>query len=127
MNKEQIKKAADEYADGIIDYHNFQVNFNEDNYDAGRVHAIDEFVPKAFEDGAQWRINSVWHDNKMLPKVDKQIIIQVSGKIDIAKRIYENSGLIVINRTVDMTPFGNVTKWAYIEDLFPITIKAKEQ
>lgn len=78
---------------------------------------------QAFEAGAEWRINSVWHDNKELPEVDKPIIVQVMGKVDIARRIYKDSGLIIINRTVDMTPFGNVTKWAYIEDLLPVTIK----
>ena len=46
MKKEDIEKAAEEYEDSLT------YSSVKEQYD----------VQKAFEAGAKWRINSVWHD-----------------------------------------------------------------
>ena len=64
MKQEQIEKAAREFTDNLIAENHFDVNYEEDNYEAGRNNALCEFGVDIFKDGAAWRINSVWHNSK---------------------------------------------------------------
>jgi len=48
MKREQIEKAAELYTQEIIDSNTFDVNYEEDNYDAGTLHATSEVCPMAF-------------------------------------------------------------------------------
>ena len=63
----------------------------------------------AFENGAKWRINSVWHDATEKPKLGELIIVEVYGKIwdygkyDVCDTIHPKA------------------RWAYIKDLIPNT------
>ena len=41
MKQEQIEKAAREFTDNLIAENHFDVNYEEDNYDAGSIHATD--------------------------------------------------------------------------------------
>ena len=62
---------------------------------------------RGFRDGAQWRINSVWHDANEKPKIGELIIVEVYGKIwdygkyDVCDTIHPKA------------------RWAYIKDLIP--------
>lgn len=56
MKQEQIEKAAREFTDNLIAENHFDVNYEEDNYDAGSIHATDEVGVYAFTRGAEWRI-----------------------------------------------------------------------
>lgn len=51
---EEIEKAAKAYTQKIIDSNSFEVNYEEDNYDAGSLHATSEICPMAFKAGAKW-------------------------------------------------------------------------
>lgn len=62
MNIEQIKQAAAEYRNDVLCDAALEVNYEEDNYDTGYRDCIVEGIPKAFAEGAEWRINSVWHN-----------------------------------------------------------------
>ena len=55
MTREQIEKAAMEYAVRNSWYP------GETSYESD-IKAMEESFADAFKDGAQWRINSVWHD-----------------------------------------------------------------
>lgn len=62
-----------------------------------------------FKAGAEWRINSVWHDANEKPKIGELIIVEVYGKIwdygkyDVCDTIHPKA------------------RWAYIKDLIPNT------
>lgn len=97
MNKEVIEKAADNYA--------AKANPSYTNGDFDK-HAIAD----AFEHGAQWRINSVWHDaEKEMPKYGKHVVNEdwfdfVANDEKDMKRIMKHY------------PFK---RWAYVSDLLP--------
>lgn len=60
--QEQIEQAAKEYLADILDSTTFNVNYEEDNYDAGSLHATIEIAEQAFKAGVKFGINSVWRN-----------------------------------------------------------------
>ena len=98
MTKEDIKKAKAENAERIanIAY-------------SGCGHIGQDDLETVFENGAKWRINSVWHDATEKPKLGELIIVEVYGKIwdygkyDVCDTIHPKA------------------RWAYIKDLIPNT------
>lgn len=95
MTKEDIKKAATEYA-------------NEACRPLWRT-GYEQVCMVDFMEGAKWRINSVWHDATEKPKLGELIIVEVYGKIwdygeyDVCDTIHPKA------------------RWAYIKDLIPNT------
>lgn len=65
---------------------------------------------KSFEDGARWRINSVWHDASEKPNGNNKCLVElrIPGRRNPTYKLWtwgwENSF---------------VTRWAYIDDLLP--------
>lgn len=97
MTKEQIEKSGRDYALdqlGIVGL-------------PGRAEAM-----KAFISGAQWRINSVWHDTNELPKH--------SGYL---AALMDNGLMETLHYTVGIGFYAMQLKgyklWAYIDDLLP--------
>lgn len=99
MTREQIEKAAKE---------NASTHF-------GLINKEWWARKNGFEDGAQWRINSVWHDINEKPKEHKLVLIEddFCGEPDYG---------------VWQTPFPNwednivhfsSKRWAYLDDLLP--------
>lgn len=95
MTKEDIKKAATEYA-------------NEACRALWRT-GYEQVCMVDFMEGAKWRINSVWHDATEKPKLGELIIVEVYGKIwdygkyDVCDTIHPKA------------------RWAYMKDLIPNT------
>lgn len=89
MNKETIEKAARDYAE--------------------------QFYPcswdkiEGFKQGAQWRIDSVWHDAKKGKPNGMSVIL-----IDFANDAGEEYGLGVSSEDL-----VGAKRWAYISDLIP--------
>ena len=77
MKKEDIEIAACRYQGELIGsvINNTNVDCYEENYEAGRMHALSDYTEKIFIDGAKWRINSVWHDIKEMPENNRMILI----------------------------------------------------
>lgn len=96
MNKEQIEKAAAEYADK--------------NWPNGRFNCTSE---TSFTMGANWRINSVWHDVGEQPKRNEIYLVQM-GK-DGFDTFYDSENWESFSKDL------NIVRWAYIEDLLPNT------
>lgn len=97
MKREDIEKAAGDYSGSILGF--------TDNKSVMEKH-------KAFADGANWRINSVWHDaNEEPEKTDRYILIDSVSYDGI--RCYN----VICARHYDKHPFNE--RWAYIEDLLP--------
>lgn len=95
MKKEDIKKAAINYEE--------ELTYNpKDMYD-------DE---KSFIAGAEWRINSVWHNVSEKPKNGEMILALRSKYSPIICGPYNFDW----EETVEVFV---LKKWAYVEDLMP--------
>lgn len=107
MTKEQIEKAANDFADDRCQKRGcpkaYRLHFDFDRYD----------IEQSFESGANWRINSVWHDADEQPKRNEIYLVQM-GK-DGFDTFYDSKNWEVFKRDL------NITRWAYIEDLLPNT------
>lgn len=95
MKKEQIEKAANEFA--------------EREYEISDIDK--DALYKGFYWGANWYVNSVWHDASEQPKRNKVYLVQM-GK-DAFDTFYDSENWKVFKRDI------NITRWAYIEDLLP--------
>lgn len=100
MTREQIKNAADEFAE--MEY--------EINY-------IDrDALSKGFFHGSYWRIDSVWHDVSERPKFPgkvecvKFLLLRKNGKCDY---------FLISKCDWDDFIDEEFVKWAYIDDLLP--------
>lgn len=62
--KQTVEEAAYNYLQKILESSDFEINFEEDNYDAGARDAVLDVTERAYIAGAEWRINSVWHKTK---------------------------------------------------------------
>lgn len=69
-------------------------------------------IAQAFEDGANWRINSVWHDRSETPKFGCSIL----GITIFGDPIIDVPFGIEYDVDIDMS---NIKKWAYLKDLMP--------
>lgn len=69
-------------------------------------------IAHAFEDGAEWRINSVWHDKSEIPDLSQDVLIIFKNKIC--------SILIGAVHTLSELKHYDYTNWAYVKDLLPI-------
>ena len=95
MTREDIDKAAESYEDGLI------YSSIKDQCD----------IQKAFKDGANWRINSVWHDAREKPRRNKWYIAQIG-----------DNAFDTFTDSVNWKSYArslNIIRWAYIEDLIP--------
>ena len=95
MTREQIEKAAGEYSGSVLGFKDNPVVMNKH---------------KAFMDGAQWRINTVWHDvDKELPEYGRHVVNE--DWFDFVADDEKD-----LNRIMKKYPFK---RWAYIDDLLP--------
>ena len=93
---------------------------NEFAADPNNPGFVDRFIEhtKAAEWGANWRINSVWHDAAEEPERETAIIVLFSE---------ENHEMETVYYTYDspddcweeIKENHNFSKWAYVEDLLP--------
>ena len=94
MNKEMIEKAANVYIG------------HEPEIDEGIEVSM---IRSAFKDGANWRINSVWHTASEVPE-NKPALVEYPH--------WDGSyGYLIVLEPEDLA--GSITKWAYLEDLLP--------
>lgn len=100
MNRETIEKTAKEYAKDKYGGENAK------QYAIAQIHAGRD----GFIDGAQWRINSVWHDAETdIPRENEPII-------GITDKRWCYMGLCG-EAAKGICP--EMTKWAYVSDLMP--------
>lgn len=96
MTREQIAKAAGEYSGSVLGFKDNPVVMNNH---------------KAFMDGAQWRINSVWHDASEKPDKNQLVVFE-------CRKTYEKG--YSVNFGENYLLLKNVLlSWAYIKDLIP--------
>lgn len=99
MTREQIAKAAGAYSGSVLGFKDNPVVMNKH---------------KAFMDGAQWRINSVWHDlpNDLPQKENAWILLELifEGRLVYLPVEWVNDGEGAPKQAI---------RWAYIDDLRP--------
>lgn len=103
MNKEDIEKEA---ADSYIDMCTVKDNWDEEMYSDG------------FIDGANWRINSVWHDASDKPKENMLCLVKLASEDKLCFKVRKYN-IIQIKKWEGKDGFIDIVKWAYIEDLLP--------
>lgn len=105
MKREDIEKAAKEEADKLscLVYYGGSAISQED-------------VENAFVNGAEWRINSVWHDASEEPIKDEMILCA-----DDLGYMWQSDFMLdkVFDKWSDFVKFTQFTKWAYSCDLLP--------
>lgn len=107
MTKEDIDKAAENYEDGLI-YSSIKNQCD---------------IQKAFKEGANWRINSVWNDSSITPDPMQECLVLLNDPMREGFYIgrIENQGTnngkwnIYGYFTPSLHEF--VIRWAYIKDL----------
>jgi len=102
MEREEIEKAAGEYSGSVLGFKDNPVVMNNH---------------KAFMDGAEWRINSVWHDASEKPKFKGKVEKEMFMLFCNSKKY----GLMLISQDEwdDFVERGMFHKWAYVDDLLP--------
>lgn len=96
MTREQIEKAGRDYALdqlGIVGL-------------SGRAEAM-----KAFIEGAQWRINSVWHDASEKPDKNQLVLFE-------CRKTYGKGYSVNFGENYELMK-NVIVRWAYIIDLLP--------
>ena len=115
--KQNIDMAGKNFIDGFLESHidYTLINNEEDNYEAGRRDALFDFGADIFKAGADWRINSVWHDANEMPKKNDSYIA-VYNRYGIKTDFWSHYQGWEKYRRLD-----KVKKWAYLEDLLSTT------
>ncbi len=107
MTKEQIEKAAKEY---------FGLTDNSKEPDSRMKGAL----CIAFADGAEWRINAVWHRAFDFPVKEKLCLVEyIDPKGEVRIRVDWHSEY----EWAEMCHYDEVLRWAYIDDLLPTAQK----
>lgn len=111
MGNKDIEKAALKYkaklVEDVINYNN--INNEENNYEAGKAHALDDFIEDSFKEGVKWFISSMLHDIDEEPSMGRNIMV-------LFKRGGYASWLVSSGMAEDFKEF-NVIKWAHIDDV----------
>lgn len=94
-------------------------------YTIAQIHAFTD----GFLDGANWRINKMWHSTSEEPEVDRHCIIEVEAYEDDGTKYtdYVSSVWSTYGWTEDYLELierrsegqYKITRWAYVEDLLP--------
>lgn len=93
MKRKDIEKAAGDYSGSSLGF--------TDNNSVMAKH-------KAFVDGAEWRINIVWHDSTEKP---------MPGQLLLVRTLYGGYDLCYYGEYV----WNTVMTWSYVKDLIPNT------
>ena len=96
MTREQIERAAGEYSGSVFGFKDNPVVMNK---------------YKAFMDGSQWRINSVWHDASEKPDKNQLVLFE-------CRKTYGRGYSVNFGENYDLLK-NVVLKWAYVIDLLP--------
>ena len=92
MKREDIEKVADEFANK--------------EYEISDIDRIPLY--KGFYHGAEWRINSVWHNSKAeVPNVNTIVLVEKEDGSIWQYKVFAKSQMLGWKR------------WAYIKDLIP--------
>ena len=106
MTREQIEKAGRDYALDQLEIVGLP----------GRAEAM-----KAFVAGAEWRINSVWHDASEIPEANKRVLVCFENVIGeyAYYRIRAFKPNVLKKWNMGNFSLDKVLYWCYLDDLLP--------
>ena len=84
----------------------------------GQEEWVKDYGVSCFMDGARWRINSVWHDGTASCEARRKALV-----------LFKNGNAAVYKDLRDLSferLWGEVDKFAYLDDLLPDTRKEAE-
>lgn len=75
--KQAVEEAANDYLQKILEASDFEINFEEDNYDAGARDAVLDITERAYIAGAEWQAKQLsWISvEERLPEDNENIVI----------------------------------------------------
>lgn len=91
------------------------------------VKEVGDKVYNAFEEGASWRIESVWHDNSEMPSIgidkygcgkDCVVIPTFNRTIELCSVLFDD-GKYYFSAEREYYGKDEVERWAYLDDLLP--------
>jgi hypothetical protein len=100
MERDDIEKAATQHAN--------MIGWDHDPEETRGLFAY------SFEKGADWRINSVWHDVKELPENNTWFLAQIGNDCFDTFTMRVES-----DRWKQWCKGMNIIRWSYIKDLLP--------
>lgn len=103
MNRETINDKAQDYVSRL---------YAENEYPF-TVEDIETDVEEAFKDGAQWRINSVWHDAREIPDTGKHVLTNGKNRYSILWMYADPTNWR------EYVEDNKIECWAYLADLLP--------
>lgn len=104
--KQTLEEAAKGFAKSVID------SFGRGGVPSG-ISDIKEFIALGFENGSEWRINSVWHDASEVPE-ERRFCIYI-----LSDGTYGCGYYHIEDNTIWYARFADVVKWAYFQDITP--------
>lgn len=110
MKINEVRKAASDNAEKISN-----VAYS------GGGHIGQDDLETAFENGAEWRINSVWHDANEEPKYDEYFLYENAVHAYHVDGIYPSEDEPFVWN--DYVKDWGLIRWAYMKDLIPNTEK----
>lgn len=83
---------------------------------ASKDEVLTDFGSSCFIEGAQWRINSVWHDTCDIAEPGNDCLVEyMDGDGNVCIRIDRRSEYEWINAC----HYDKILRWAYVSDLIP--------
>ena len=104
MTREQIEKAANIE---MLSY------YADEEYPCDIKDIQSDFID-AFSRGAEWCINSVWHNNSIRPGEDCDVLVETKRGIEMDRYDFDYNEL---DNGTDWE--ADVIRWAYVDDLLP--------
>ena len=91
--KQTVEEAASAYLQKILESTDFEVNFEEDNYDAGSRDAVFDVTERAFIAGAEWQSKqSPWISVKeRLPEENKEYLVVLDNRVIYVAQYNKNN------------------------------------
>lgn len=120
MEREDIEKAAKDYSIGKTHFRRSVLKeVDADDYVLRKDNCREDFIT-----GAEWRINSVWHDAREKPDCYRFIVFlpkksTIGLKNPIMGILEENRIFISSRPGCILYRFYEMESWAYLDDLLP--------
>lgn len=132
--KQTVEETAYNYLQKILESSDFEINFEEDNYDAGARDAVLDVTERAYIAGAEWCINSVWHktkdevpqahgeyENEHYPQIPCLVYGELSTGTGYGVRYWNVTEQCWDDEECDDYECSKdaIEEWAYLDDLIP--------
>lgn len=88
---------------------------------ASKDEVLADFGSSCFIEGAQWRINSVWHDASEIPEANKRVLVCFENVIGeyVYYRLRGFKPNVLKNWNMGNFSLDKVLYWCYLDDLLP--------